>query len=125
MLYSKLILLRQAGAPSRYAPSRESWLSHCSRALVGAAKDRTQASCMRKWTQSLSYSYLDFEFGHFITSKIISILFCRQSTPADSILAFWPKKWHHQKTVFAHVYDSKKIQFNRMSDIWDFASDKK
>ena len=47
MLYKKWIQFRQAGAPSRYGPRSKCRFRPCSRALVGAAEDRTQASCMR------------------------------------------------------------------------------
>ena len=39
MFYRKLILFRQAGAPSRYGPRSKYRLRPCSRALVGAAED--------------------------------------------------------------------------------------
>ena len=47
MFYRKLIQFKQAGAPSRYGPRSKYRLRLCSRALVGAAEDWTQASCMR------------------------------------------------------------------------------
>ena len=46
-LYKKLIQFGQAGAPLRYGPRSKCRLRPCSRALVGAAEDRTQASRMR------------------------------------------------------------------------------
>mgnify|MGYP001801379361 CR=1 FL=1 len=47
MFYRIGIQLMQAGAPSRYGPSSKCRLRPCTRALVGTAKDWTQASRMR------------------------------------------------------------------------------
>ena len=47
MFYSILILFRQAGAPSLYGHRSKCRLWSCSRTLVGAGKDQTQAFRMR------------------------------------------------------------------------------
>ena len=85
MFYSKLILFKQAGAPSRYGPRSKYRLRPCSRALVGAAEDWTQASRMRDKDLSIELLLLS---AYYSACVYDGNLCCRSSMLSTTFILF-------------------------------------